>query len=321
MGSCLVLWVGARRSLAGGMSPGELVVFLSYLRGLYKPTRDLVRIGAKANKAAVCGERILEILDSGEEVPEAPDAVPAPAFAGAITFEGVSFGYQEDCLVLHDLSFRIAQGERVGLVGPSGSGKSTLLALLLRLYEPRKGRILIDGVDIRRYRLESYRRQIAIVLQEPFLFGESVTENIRCGRPDATPEEIREAARAAEAQQFLEALPGGYDSTLGERGTSLSRGQQQRVSLARAVLRDAPVMIFDEPTTGLDPRTEAEVRRTLARLARGRTCIWIAHNLSQILDCDRVLVLREGRLVESGRPAELLSGVGPFQRLFAEEKG
>ena len=208
----------------------------------------------------------------------------------------------------------------MGLVGPSGSGKSTILALLLRLYDPQAGRILVDGLDIRRFQLESYRRQIAIVLQEPFLFGDSVEENIRCGRPQATREEIRAAATAAGAHHFLEALPDGYDSILGERGTSLSRGQQQRVSLARAVLREAPVMVFDEPTTGLDPRTEGEVRKTLARLARGRTCIWIAHNLSQILDCERVIVLREGRVVETGPPAKLLSGVGPFQRLFGEAK-
>ena len=318
VGSCLVLWVGARRSLAGGMSPGELVVFLAYLRGLYKPTRDLVRIGAKASKAAVCGERILEILDSGEEVRESPDALPAPALSGEIAFEGVTFGYQENRPVLHDLSFRIAPGERVGLVGPSGSGKSTILALLLRLYDPDAGTIRVNGRDIRQFQLESYRRQIAIVLQEPFLFGESVAENIRCGRQEATSEEIRAAAQAADAHQFLEALQDGYDSILGERGTSLSRGQQQRLSLARAVLRDAPVMVFDEPTTGLDPRTEGEVRKTLARLGRGRTCIWIAHSLSQILDCERVIVVREGRVVESGPPAELLTGIGPFHRLFRE---
>jgi len=319
--SCVVLWVGARRSLSGGMSPGELVVFLAYLRGLYKPTRDLVRIGAKASKAAVCGGRVLEILDSREEVQEADDAVTAPALSGAIAFEEVTFGYQEDRPVLHDLTFQVAAGERVGLVGLSGSGKSTILALLLRLYDPLKGRILVDGVDIRRLQLESYRRQIAIVLQEPFLFGESVGDNIRCGRPGATAEEVRSAGRAAGVEQFVDALPEGYDSILGERGTSLSRGQQQRVSLARAVLRGAPVMVFDEPTTGLDPRTEAEVRKTLAHLARGRTCLWIAHSLSQIMDCDRVVVLREGRMAECGPPAALLSGVGPFRRLFGEERG
>jgi ATP-binding cassette subfamily B protein len=320
VGSCLVLWVGARRSLAGGMSPGEMVVFLAYLKGLYKPTRDLVRIGAKASKAAVCGERILEILDSGEEVREAPDAIPAPPLSGEIAFEGVTFGYQEGRPVLQDLSLRIAPGERVGLVGPSGSGKSTILALLLRLYDPQAGRILVDGQDIRRFQLESYRRQIAIVLQEPFLFGDSVETNIRCGRPEATREQVRAAATAAGAHPFLEALPDGYDSILGERGTSLSRGQQQRVSLARAVLREAPVMVFDEPTTGLDPRTELDVRRTLSRMASGRTCVWIAHNLSQILDCERVIVIREGRVVETGPPAELLTGVGPFRRLFGEAK-
>ena len=317
-GSCLVLWIGAQRSLAGGLSPGMLIVFLGYLRNLYKPVQALVRLVGKAYKATVCGERVLEILDSEEEVREDPDAMPAPPFAGEIVFDHVTFGYQPDQKVLSDVSFRVAAGEKVGLVGPSGAGKSTIVGLLLRLYDPQGGRILVDGIDIRRFKLDSYRSRMAVVLQEPFLLGVSAAENIRFGRAGASDTEVEEAARAAGAHDFLEALPEGYASILGERGSSLSRGQQQRVALARAVVRGAPILVFDEPTTGLDARTEAEVLRTLARLARERTCVWIAHDLSQILDCQRAIVIRGGRVVESGSPRELLRDSGAFSRLFGE---
>src|SRR5437867_10063204 len=300
VGSCLVLWIGARRSLAGSLSPGELIVFLTYLRGIYKPIQALVRIAGRASKAVACGERVMEVLDSREEVRESPTAIPAPPLRGEIVFDRVTFGYEPGRPVLHGISFRIAPGEKVGLVGPSGSGKATILALLLRLHDPQQGRILVDGKDIRLFKLESYRLQIAIVLQEPFLFGVSVEENIRQGRSDASPAEILEAARAAGAHEFIEALPQGYETELGERGASLSRGQQQRISLARAVLRGAPVMVFDEPTTGLDARTEAGVLETLSPLGRGKTRLSLAHQLNQILDCPRVLVIRDGRLEQAG---------------------
>ncbi len=312
-GSAAVLWVGATRALSGALSPGELIVFLTYLRGIYRPVEALVRTASRASKAVACGERVVEVLDSREEVREAPDAVEAPPLRGEIVFERVTFGYDPERPVLSDVSFRIGPGEKVCLVGPSGSGKSTTLALLLRLYEPQQGRILVDGRDIRDFKLDTYRRQIAVVLQEPFLFSIPVEENIRFGRPGATPEEILEAARAAGAHEFIEALPEGYESVLGERGTSLSRGQQQRIALARAVLRDAPILVFDEPTTGLDGRSEAEVLETLARLGRGRTCLWIAHDLGQILDCPRVLLIRDGRLAEDGAPSVLLKRSAAFQ--------
>lgn len=314
--SALVLGVGALRSLGGSLSPGELIVFLTYLRGIYRPVQILVRLSARASKALACGDRILEIFESGEEVRDAPDAVEAPRPRGEILFDRVTFGYDAARPVLHEVSFRIAAGEKVGLVGPSGAGKSTVLALLLRLYDPQQGRILVDGRDIRSFTHESHRRQIAVVLQDPFLFGVSVGENIRYGRLEATAEEIRAAARAAGADDFISRLKDGYDTVLGERGASLSRGQQQRLGLARAVVRDAPILVLDEPTTGLDAPTEAEVLETLSRLGRGRTCLWIAHDLGQILSCPRVLVLRDGRLVEQGGPAELLERAGAFQALF-----
>lgn len=314
-GSAAVLWVGASRALAGALSPGELVVFLAYLRGIYRPVESLARTASRASKAVACGERIVEVLDSDEEIREAPGAIEPPVVPGEVVFEDVTFGYDPGRPVLENVSFRIGPGEKVGLVGPSGAGKSTALALLLRLYEPQRGRILVGDRDIRSFRLESWRRQVAVVLQEPFLFSISVEDNIRVGRPSASREEVVAAARAAGAHEFIEALPGGYQCVLGERGTSLSRGQQQRVALARAVLRDAPILVFDEPTTGLDGRTEAEVLETLARIGRGRTVLWIAHDLEQILGCPRVLVIRDGRLAEDGSPKVLLERSPAFQGL------
>ena len=316
LGTSLVLWIGTRRALTGALSAGELIVFLTYLRNMYKPISGLVRASARTSKAVACGERVLEVLDSKEEVREHPNAVPAPPLAGEITFDRVTFGYDRERPVISDLTLRIGAGERVGLVGPSGSGKSTILALLLRLREPQSGRILVDGRDIRCYTLESYRKQIGVVMHEPFLFGVTIEENILDGRPGASAEEVVDAARRAGADDFILALPGGYASTLGERGASLSRGQQQRIALARALLRNAPLMVFDEPTTGLDVRTEREVLATLAQAASGRTCVWIAHDLGQILDCARVVVLRDGRIVQDGAPSALLAEQGAMQQLF-----
>jgi len=318
LGTSLVVWIGARDVLRGAMSAGELIVFISYLRSLYKPVQGLARTAARGSKAMVCGERVLEILDSDEEVREHPNAVPLRTLRGDIVFDRVTFGYDPDRPVLHEVSFRVGAGERVGLVGPSGSGKSTILSLLLRLYEPQSGRILVDGQDIRCWTIDSYRRQISAVLHDPLLFGVTIEENILDGRPDAAPREVESAAAAAGAHEFIRRLPDDYASVLGERGASLSRGQQQRIALARAMLRNAPVMLFDEPATGLDARTEAEVMRTLARMARGRTCLWVAHDLRQILDCPRALVLRDGRVVQDGAPSSLLGKIGAMRQLFRE---
>lgn len=314
--TCGVLALGGWQALRGEMSPGELMVFLTYLRGMFKPVQQLVRMTAKISKAVACGDRVLEVLDSKEQVRDLPDATPAPRFGGEIVFDRVTFGYGDGREVLSEVSFRIAPGERIGLVGPSGVGKSTLLALLLRLYEPQQGRILVDGRDIRSFRIDSYRRRIGVVLQEPFLFGESIADNVRHGCPTASDDRIDDAIEAAGAGAFVGQLPRGVETVLGERGMSLSRGQQQRIALARMVVRDAPVLVFDEPTTGLDPATEVEVVRTLARVSEGRTCLWIAHRLDQVLGCDRVLVLREGRLVEQGAPRNLLERPGAFRSLF-----
>jgi len=316
-GTCGVLWMAGTRALQGTVSPGELLVYLAYLKSLFKPMQSLVRMTGKIGKAVACGDRVLEVLDSKEQVMDLPDAEIAPLLKGEIVFDQVTFGYVPGDPVLKNVSFRIAPGDKVGIVGPSGSGKSTILALLMRLYEPQQGRILVDGRDIRSMKLDSYRKQIGVVLQEPFLIGESVADNILHGKPGATTSEVTAAGRAAGADRFIRKLPDGYDSYLGERGTSISRGQQQRIALARMVVRDAPVLVFDEPTTGLDSATETEVVQTLARLTQGKSCLWIAHNLNQILGCRRVLVLRDGRIVEQGSPVALLKKQSAFRVLFA----
>lgn len=317
LGSAAVLGIGGYKALHGGPSPGELVVFVSYLRGINKPVQALARLVGKFGKAAACGERIVELLDAPEEIVDSPDAIDAPPLSGEIVFQNVTFGYDAGRPVLRDVSFRIAPGERVAVVGPSGAGKSTLLALLLRLYDPQGGRILVDGIDIRRLKLESYRRQVGVVLQEPFLFGMSVAANIRLGRPDATDVDVEAAARAAGAADFVAALPHGYDTALDERGTSLSRGQQQRIAIARAVVRDAPLLALDEPSTGLDGRTEAAVTQTLAQIADRRTCLWIAHDLPQVLGCSRALLVDGGQILEDGVPDVLIATSPRLRALFS----
>lgn len=315
-GMAATLLLGGWHAIQGLISPGELIVFLSYLRTLDKPVASLVRLVAKFGKGLASWERVCEVLEADEHVSDSPSALSIVKPRGEIEFRNVSFGYDPNAPVLREISFTIRAGETVGLVGPSGEGKSTLMALLLRLYDPQAGQILFDGRDLREWKLDEYRRQLATVLQEPFLFGESVGDNIRAGRGDADADQLRAAARAAEADRFIEALPAGYRTVLGERGTSLSRGQQQRIAIARAFVRDAPVLILDEPTTGLDPVSQREVRTTLLGLAQQRTCLWIAHDLGQIRDLPRALVLDRGRLVQDGEPKRLLTAAGAFRTLF-----
>lgn len=314
--TALVLWLGAASAIRGEISTGELIVFLSYLRGMYKPVQKTTRMVSRFGKATACGERVFEVLDSADRLPLPEQPVDPGRLSGAIVFEDVHFSYPGRSEALSGVSFSLAPGETVGLVGASGSGKSTILSLLLRLHDPSSGRILVDGTDLRTLDPDRYRRQVGLVLQEPFLFGQTIADNLRFGRADATAEEMHAAARIAGADHFIDRLSAGYETVLGERGASLSRGQQQRVALARAVVREAPLLVFDEPTTGLDPRIERSIVRTLARVARDRTCLWIAHDLSQIEGCDRVLVVERGQIVEQGTPADLLRGRGAFARLF-----
>jgi ABC-type multidrug transport system fused ATPase/permease subunit len=299
LGTAITVLFGAAQVLDGNLTPGELLVFLAYVSSLYKPVRDLGRLSAKFSRAAVSAARIEEILAIEPDIDDAPDAIEAAPLSGEIAFEHVSFGYGAGRPVLEDVSFRIRPGERVALIGPSGAGKSTVLSLLLRLYEPQAGWILIDGVDLRRYRRDSLRREIGIVLQDNLLFGVSVRENIAYGKPDASPEEVEAAARWARAHEFIVDLPEGYDSVLGERGVTVSGGQRQRICLARALVKRPPILVMDEPTAAIDPASARLIHESVARLQQGKTLIMIGHDLSDLTGFDRVLVLEDGRIREA----------------------
>ncbi|MCP5151180.1 MAG: ABC transporter ATP-binding protein [Ectothiorhodospiraceae bacterium] len=297
-GTAAVLWYGVVRTQAGAITPGDLLVFTAYLSGLYKPVRRLAALTGRIAKATVCGERILAILDIEPEIRDRPGARPAPRLAGEIVLDDVSFAYGPGRPVLEHASLRIAPGETVALLGPSGSGKSTIAKLLLRFYDPQAGAVRIDGVDVRDYTLESLRTNIALLLQEAVLFRGTLAENIAYGRLDATREEIEAAARAAGAHEFVTALPDGYDTKVGERGATLSGGQRQRIAIARAMVRDASIVVLDEPMAGLDADSAAKVEAALARLVAGRTCVLITHDWRAAARADRVLMVEDGRLRE-----------------------
>lgn len=316
-GTGLVLFVGARRALEGIITPGDLIVFVSYLRSLHKPLRSIAAHASRMAKGVACGERIIAVLEREPAIVDSPDAVPAPAFRGEIAFDRVTFGYGDGPDVLKGISFTAKPGCRVALVGESGAGKSTLAKLLLRLADPRSGAVEIDGRDIREFTLESLRNSIALVPQEALLFATTIRDNIAFGRLDATEDEIVAAARLANADEFIARLPQGYDTLVGERGVTLSGGERQRIAIARAAVRRAPILILDEPMTGLDAQSESLVREALERLARGRTTLLIAHRFTLVENSDLILVLEDGRVAESGTARELRARGGLFQRLAA----
>ena len=307
-GNVLMLGGGVWLILRGQFTVGGLLAYRGYGRYFYGPIDDLVSINDLLQRAAAAGRRIFEVLDAPVSVADAPNSVPLPApLRGAIRFEDVSFGYDPDRPVLHDVSLEIAPGERVAILGPSGAGKSTLLALVARLYDPVRGRVLVDDYDLRTVTLRSLRSQVAQVQQETFLFTASALENLRYGRADATFEEAAAAARVANAHQFLQALPEGYDTVVGERGVKLSGGQRQRLGVARALLIDAPVLLLDEPTSAVEPESEAQIIEALERLMRGRTTLVVSHRLSLARSADRVVIVADGRIVEQGPPDTLLA--------------
>lgn len=318
VGTAATVLLGAQQVLQGRLTPGELLIFLAYVGSLFKPVRDLGKLSAKFSRAAVSAQRVNEILATQPDIEDAPDAIDIGRPAGEIVFENVSFGYglgDQHKKVLDDVSLRIAAGEHVALVGPSGSGKSTLLALLLRLYEPTQGRILIDGIDIRRFSRSSLRNAIGVVPQESMLFAVSVRENIAYGHPQASTQAIEQAARSARAHEFIVDLPDGYNTELSERASNLSGGQRQRLCLARALIKSPAVLVMDEPTASVDAVSSRLIVESVARVQRHRTLVVISHEYTDMATYDRVLVLQNGRLVEAGAHAALLAARGPYLAL------
>ena len=315
IGTCVVLWYGARLVLAGMLTAGALVVFVLYLGKMYKPMRDLSKLTDTVAKALVGAERIEEIAGIESQVRDLPGAREAPRFRGAITFDHVKFGFAGPPPVLTDVSLEIPAGRFVALVGPSGGGKSTVLSLIARFYDPISGVVRIDGADVQSFTLRSLRRQISFVLQDTILFRAPIWQNIAYGKPEATQEEIVRAARLANAHDFILQTPHGYETLVGERGVSLSGGERQRLAIARAIIRDAPILLLDEVSTGLDAQAEELVFEALARLMGGRTTVVVAHRLATIRNADRIHVLDAGTIVESGTHAELVARQGLYSRL------
>jgi ATP-binding cassette subfamily B protein len=321
VGTGLVLWFGSRMVLAGGLEPGSLILFIFYLGKMYKPMQDLSKMTDAYSKASVGYERIREVLDTQGEIKDLPGARQVSRLKGAVEFEHVTFGYNPNRPALEDVSFKIAPGQVAAFVGPTGAGKTTIISLIPRFYDPSAGVVKIDGVDIRQFQQRSLRRQISFVLQETVLFRGPIWQNIAYGKPDASRAEIHRAAELANAAEFIEKMPEGYDSTIGERGVTLSGGQRQRIAIARAVIRNTPILILDEPSSGLDAESEKLVFEALDRLMKGKTSIVIAHRLSTIRSADIIFVVKDGAIVERGTHDQLSAADGLYAALHEIQFG
>ncbi|ABK19225.1 ABC transporter ATP-binding protein [Syntrophobacter fumaroxidans] len=319
LGTAFVVWVGAQHVLSGSLTVGEIVIFTAYLASLYAPINTISQTWGLIQGAKVGVQRVFEILDVERDLAEGNLVFPASGARGDVWWENVSFQYVPDQPVLKNVSLHVPAGRKVAIVGPTGVGKSTLLSLLPRFYDPLEGRVTLDGTDIRDFQLKSLRTQIAMVLQPPLVFPITVRENIAYGRPEATLEEVVEAAKLARIHDSIARLPQGYDTLVGEQGATLSEGERQRITIARAILRDAPVLILDEPTSSVDAETEALIMEGLNRLTANRTTFIIAHRLSTVRNADLIIVLRSGEIVEQGTFEELVHGNGPFALLYRSQ--
>jgi ATP-binding cassette subfamily B protein/subfamily B ATP-binding cassette protein MsbA len=317
VGTAVMYYIGTLHVLAGTLTLGSLLVFSAYLLMLYQPLESLTYTAWAMEGATAGAKRCFEVLDRQDDVVDSPGAIAISSAQGAIAFQAVSFGYAADRYVLREIDLRIEPNHIIGLAGGTGAGKSTLLSLVPRFYDPTTGSIALDGRDVRQITKKTLRAQIAIVLQDTLLFSTTVRENIAYGRPDATEEEIIEAARRAQADEFIREMPQGYSSLVGERGGHLSVGQRQRIGIARAFLKNAPILLLDEPTSALDPATESAIMETIKELMRGRTTLIATHRLATIHNLDQIIVLDHGRIIEQGRGPELIARGGVYAKLYS----
>ena len=315
LGTLIIWWVGGNKVLGGSLSLGDFVAFTAYMWQFYGPVESLCRLNHRFQRAATSAERVFEVLDTQTDVTDKPNATPMPRIRGRVVFSNVTFAYEPGKPVLNKLNFTVQPGEMIGLAGHSGAGKSTLINLICRFYDVQEGAVPIDGHDIRDVGLKSLREQIGVVLQDPFLFNGTAAENIAYGKPNASMDEIVAAAAAANAHDFILNFPEGYDTPVGERGVRVSGGERQRLSIARAILRNPRILILDEATASVDTQTEAQIQEALERLIKGRTTFAIAHRLSTLKNAHRLLILDKGELAEIGTHNELIARDGIYAKL------